>query len=187
MGKIEMLDYYIKKADEIIASNDINDARIFQNEIIAVYENEIKNIREMLDSYSWATSLDNHKVDYIGDVKLLKAKLINYKNNLETGLYKEFLPYKANTLNVTQNSSQNMNNTVQITFEQTISAVEKLSDEILSQTDKEILLGKLTAISNTNDKSTRWEKIRDILKWIANRGIEVGIAALPYIVEVMKG
>ena len=36
------------------------------------------------------------------------------------------------------------------------------------------------------DKTTKWEKAKEILKWIADKSVDVGIAALPYIWEIIK-
>ena len=49
-----------------------------------------------------------------------------------------------------------------------------------------MLNGKLMSIETATDKPTRWEKAKNVLKWIAEKSIEVGIAALPYIVEALK-
>ena len=39
----------------------------------------------------------------------------------------------------------------------------------------------------SKDKKTRWEKVQDTLKWIAEKGIEIGVAALPYIAKALEG
>ena len=49
-----------------------------------------------------------------------------------------------------------------------------------------MLSGKLASISAEKDKEKRWEKISSALKWIAEKGIQVGIAALPYITKALE-
>ena len=84
--------------------------------------------------------------------------------------------------------SQNQTNqiSVNISLEQTITVIEAIPDDKLSQDEKEQLEGKLSNLNTEKDKSKLWGKTQSALKWIADKGVEVGIAALPYIVEALK-
>ncbi len=176
-SKIELLNEYIQRCDSCSEAN----AKQLEYEIIAVYKDEIKNITENLDSYMYHCG--TIKTDYFGDLKILKAHLINHKANLENNLrFSDGTPSQIFNIN----QSQNTDFSISITFEQTISAIEAIPDETLSQDDKEQLEGKLTKIKTEKDKSKLWEKAQSALKWIADKGVEVGIAALPYIVEALK-
>ena len=73
-----------------------------------------------------------------------------------------------------------------MSLEQTIRTINELPSTILSDQDKEILNGKIASLSIENDKQKRWEKVGNTLKWIAEKGIEVGTAALPYIVKALE-
>ncbi len=177
-SKIELINEYIERCEKCSQEN----ARQLVHEIIAVYENEIKGITTNLDSYSWGHK-NLTEIDYLSDTKFLKAHLINHKANLENNLrFTEGTPSQIFNIN----QSQNAEISISITFEQTISAIEAIPDETLSQDEKELLEGKLTKISTEKDKSKLWEKAQSALKWIADKGIEVGIAALPYIAEALK-
>ena len=63
--------------------------------------------------------------------------------------------------------------------------INQLPESVLSTDDKALLTGKLTQISFEKEPESRWEKAKGALKWIAEKGIEVGIAALPYIVQAL--
>ncbi len=186
--KTKILEGYICALDDAITKSDEGKAKELQTEIIAVYEPEIPSLKNELDNYSiscvthFGTSTP---VDYIGDAKLLKAKLQNYKLNLASGLYKPFQGTDG-AVTVTQHVNQDVSTEVVITLEQTISNIQSLPETALSAEDKDILSGKIAAISSEKNKEKRWEKVSGALKWIAEKGIQVGIAALPYIAKALE-
>ena len=184
--KLQMLESYIDKLETAVFQNDNAKAKTLQKEIIAVYESEIASLRSQLDSQDVSHLLQNaSSVDYIGDAKLLQKKLQNYRLNLVTGIYKPFQSSDG-AVTVTQHVNQDVSATVVVTFEQTIHNIQELPESVLSDEEKEMLSGKLASISAEKDKEKRWEKISSALKWIAEKGIQVGIAALPYITKMLE-
>lgn len=175
-SKIELIDAYIEKCNSCTKEN----AYPLIMEIVAVYGNEIKEICTNLDAYSWKKDFER---DYLKDIRYLKAHLINHKVNLENNLrFTEGTPSQIFNINQTQNS----NISISVSLEQAITAIESISDDKLSQDEKDQLEGKLSKLNTEKDKSKLWEKTQSVLKWIADKGIEVGIAALPYIAEALK-
>ena len=184
--KLQMLESYIDKLETAVSQNDNAKAKTLQREIIAVYEPEIASLRRQLDSQDVSHLLQNApSVDYIGDAKLLQKKLQNYRLNLVTGIYKPFQSSDG-AVTVTQQVNQAISTEVVITLDQVISCIQDLPETALSAEDKDILSGKLAAISSEKDKEKRWEKVSGTLKWIAEKGIQVGIAALPYIAKALE-
>ena len=183
--KIRTIDGYIEHLEDSISTGDSKKAENLQTEIIAVFEPEIDGLKVNLDNYNVSHLYLNNPVDYIGDAKLLKAKLQNYKLNLASGLYKPFQGTDG-AVTVTQHVNQDVSTEVVITLEQTISNIQSLPETALSAEDKDILSGKIAAISSEKDKEKRWEKVSGALKWIAEKGIQVGIAALPYIAKALE-
>ena len=183
--KIKVLEGYICALDDAITKKDVGKAKELQTEIIAVYEPEIDSLKSELDNYSFTHYGASTPVDYIGDAKLLRAKLQNYKLNLASGLYKPFQGTDG-AVTVTQHVNQDVSTEVVITLEQTISNIQSLPETALSAEDKDILSGKIAAISSEKNKEKRWEKVSGALKWIAEKGIQVGIAALPYIAKALE-
>ena len=183
-SKIELIDEYIKKCETCTEC----DSRELVHSIVSVFGKDIKNLTDGLDSYDklhmWE-GLNGKKVhlDYFGDIKLLQQKLTYYKSSLEYELEK-LKNTNQPSINLTQNQTNQIS--IIINFEQTISAIESIPDEKLSQDEKELLEGKLSKINTEKDKSKLWKKAQSALKWIADKGIEVGIAALPYIAETLK-
>jgi hypothetical protein len=183
--KLQILEEYIEKLEVAANNNDSKEAQKLQTEIIGVYDSEIDGLRTNLDNYSGAHLYLEEPVDFIGDARLLKAKLVNYKCNLESGLYKLFQNSDGG-VTVSQHVNQDVNATVVVTLDQTINNIQKIPEAILSEEEKETLLGKITAISAEKDSKKRWEKVSSALKWIADKGIQVGIAALPYIAKALE-
>ena len=184
--KLQMLESYIDKLETAVSQNDNAKAKTLQREIIAVYEPEIASLRSQLDSQDVSHLLSNApSVDYIGDAKLLQKKLQNYRLNLVTGIYKPFQSSDG-AVTVTQQVNQDVNATIVITFEQVIHNIQQLPNAVLSDEEKEVLSGKIAAISAEKDKEKRWGKVCSALKWIAEKGIQVGIAALPYIAKALE-
>lgn len=184
--KLKMLDNYINELNTAAEEKNIAHAKRLQTEVIAVYDSEIESLKNNLDNYNLAVHWGcNTPVDYIGDARLLSSKLLNYKLNLASGLYRHFKDTDG-TVNVTQQVSQDVTNNVTVSLEQTIKKINELPSSELSDQDKEILNGKLASISIENDKQKRWEKVGNVLKWIAEKGIQVGTVALPYIVKALE-
>ena len=184
--KLQMLESYIDKLETAVSQNDNATAKTLQREIIAVYEPEIASLRSQLDSQDVSHLFQKApSVDYIGDAKLLKKKLQNYRLNLVTGIYKPFQSSDG-AVTVTQHVSQDVSTSVIVNLEQAIHNIQELPESVLSSEDKEILSGKIASISAEKDKEKRWGKVCSALKWIAEKGIQVGIAALPYIAKTLE-
>lgn len=183
--KTKILEGYICALDDAITKNNEEKAKELQTEIIAVYEPEIPALKDGLDNYSFEHAYVHKPADYIGDAKLLKGKLQNYKLNLAAGLYRPFQNADS-AVTVTQQVNQDVSTEVVITLDQVINSIQDLPETELSAEDKDILSGKIAAISSEKDKEKRWEKVSGTLKWIAEKGIQVGIAALPYIAKALE-
>lgn len=173
-SKIELIDELIEKSNECIEKNDTVTAGKLLSEIRNIFLADIKYL-----DYD----LRDEGKSVFDKLYLLVLKLRNLKGSLESEYEKTKLDQSV-IVNQTQNQVSTI--TIQMTFEQTISAIEAIPDETLSQDDRELLEGKLTKINTEKDKSKLWEKAQSALKWIAEKGFEVGIAALPYIAEALK-
>lgn len=195
MGMIESVQKYIDECDECLATKDIQKAEKLENTIVAVYSNDINGIKVGLDRYkarivSVGTVI---KFDYLGDIELLRAKLLHYKEELENKQNKNSTSRAVpaiNINNVNENtSSANATNITQITYEQVLESIQSLPESILSETDKEALEDKIGALElalNNKDKKKAIDKIGGILKFLVEKGVEVGIAVLPYLGQIAQ-
>lgn len=134
MGKVENIENYIRQCDE---NKDENEKEKLLMQIIHTYSDEIRNITDGLDMYS--NSFEGHKINYTEDAKLIKAKLINYKDNLEREdkkqqfeLEKLRLQQSAfqinNTATNTNDNTSIVNNSVTFNLGQTIENIHSLPE-----------------------------------------------------------
>lgn len=184
MGKIENLEKYIAACDE--KRNGKDEKYYFLQEVFGVYDTEINNIHSGLDMYRFHSSGD--VTDYDGDILKVKAKLINYKDNLEMEEQKrkdelEVARLKGNiNVSATANNSNNIN--IQITLEQVIENIENISEDVLPKEEKEDLEDKISGIDTavkSGKKEKAKEKICGVLKFLTDKGADALIVMLPYL------
>lgn len=85
-----------------------------------------------------------------------------------------------------QNSNIVINSSnVSISLADTISCINSIPNNKLSENDKSVITERLKELSS--DKSwNKWEKTKAIIKWIADKGFEVTTAVLPFILNSLK-
>lgn len=88
----------------------------------------------------------------------------------------------APDVNVTVNNSI----TVTITFEQVRSQIEEMTSLTDEQTQE--ALEKVseieTVVKGDDNKKSKWEKIKPILVWLADKSFDVAMAMLPLLMQV---
>ena len=184
-SKLIFIQSFIDRCDDIIEIADVDTAKQLLMEIIGTFDSDIKNIKSGLDSFSEERRKavffcrPIQPVNYVNELKIVKLKLEKLKIELET-------PAKNGGPLISLTQIQNQTTNIQIDFDITVSAIEKIPDSSLSQEDKEILLGKLTSLKGCSDKKTKWDKCKGILKWLADKGVDVAIAVLPYLLSILK-
>jgi len=129
------------------------------------------------------------QVDFIGDIKLLKQKLINYEANnkreqdkmaydLEYARLKQ--PYVSAHAGSNPTQTATLTAHMTITVEQTVKQIDEISNDILSSSDKDVLkeyIYSLEGMKAAKNKSKFWEKSKELLKFVADKSIDVAIAA----------
>lgn len=184
MGKIDSLEKYIVKLEIKDISDNKKDNLIA--EVISVYDNEINNIRYELSMYGFSCG---DETDYDGDMDKLKAKLINYKDNLEIEEMQrkdelELARLKQGNINVSANANNSNNINIQITLEQALEVIQKIPDDIMTKEEKEDLEDKVSGIDaavKSGKKDKAKEKIESVLKFLADKGADALIVMLPYL------
>ena len=195
MNKLTLVEEYIHRADEIIKTKDQAAAKEFSREIIAVFQSEIPKITSELTAYRFGGDQDDIK-----DTSTLRAMLFNYRTNIrrddeirKNDLEKLKLQQSILTINNTNHneasSEANANVVVVVTVNQAIESINNLPENVLSKEEKESLEEKVAALellTKSGDKEKASKKLGGILRYVADKGIEVGIALLPYLGEISK-
>lgn len=190
MDKIEYIQEFITRCDAIIESRVEKDAEILEREILGVFGSEIDGIRNQLDLYS---NYSGNATNYVGDVTLLRQKLLYYQINLQSE--KEKMKYNLELAKLQQSNiithaeatqSQTTNIDIEIDIEQVTKQIDEISNESLNAEDKDRLkeyLYSLEGIKASKNKSLFWEKTKDVLKFLVDKGADAAIAAMPYIIK----
>jgi len=119
------------------------------------------------------------------NLKQIYNKLLTYKSLgypfLNTLASENTSPPLVQITNTNTNS-----NSLSISFDETRKQIEEMSS--LPDCEIEEILEKInqleSIISSKERKSKKWEKCKDILLWIADKGVDVGIAFLPLILQL---
>lgn len=180
MSKKSLISGYISKCNMILETEDRESAKILEEEIISVYNAEINGLKDGLDSYN---NIYENKVDYVKDIRYLKAKLENYKGDLKlaagTGS-----STKKTTFNINNTLSSSVYNEINISLNNTIKNINSLPNDILNNDEKEELEDKLSGLQralDSDDKNKIWKKLSNILKYAITKGPEVFIAISNFI------
>ena len=110
--------------------------------------------------------------------KMLSFKALGYSS------LKEWIPQNVPMIQIT-NTNQNKVD-INISFDTVRREIENMSAlpdaeirEILSRIDE------LEAIVKSSERrSKKWENAKEIIKWIADKGVDVGIALLPLLLQI---
>ena len=122
-------------------------------------------------------SLEENPDQVLDNLKLIKSKLEAFR----FGANAAQLPALPSTqVNVTTNFH------VEVTFEQVRSQIEDMTSLTTQETEE--ILEKITEIEKTvnsnENKKTKWEKVKPVLKWIADKSLDVGIKLIPLIMKI---
>lgn len=190
MDKIEYIQEFIARCDAVIDSKIAKDAEILEREILGVFGSEIDGIRNQLDLYS---NFSGSATNYVGDITLLRQKLLYYQINLQAE--KEKMEYNLELAKLQQSNiithaeatqTQTTNIDIEIDIEQVTKQIDEISDESLKVEDKDRLkefLYSLEGVKASKNKNLFWKKTKDVLKFLADKGADAAIAALPYIIN----
>ena len=194
MGKIKQIDSYISRCELVLehyGDDRTEDHVLLLSEIVNVFSNEIRDIRGGLASYM-PSPTPKERID---DIQIIKSKLINYKINLQREdeikmhdleLARLKQPVISANASANQNQSTNVNVCQSATFSETRDKINSIDDTILSEDDKETLIGYLSTLDNLKEKGEQskfWDKSKKVLAFLADKGADASIAILPYIIS----
>ena len=168
--------------DEVSNGNDESRWNLFR-ELDGRYQVCIKDYyRGMWESSHsgdklWFPQLKEKPAYVLDNLKLVKSKLETFR-------------FQANAINLPQlpTTQVNVNNNINIsiTFEEVREKIEDMTS--LTNEETEEVLAKISEIEEvvkSNDKKkTKWEKIKPVLVWLADKSCDVGTALLPLLLNI---
>lgn len=173
--KTDFIQGYIDRCNNCKMTNE---AEKLIEEIVSVFGKEIDGLTNGLDTRNQLHMYEElngvHVIyDYMGDVNLLKQKLTSYKISCNV----EVASNPGQVINVNTNVSVN------ITLDQ---ALENVNKAQLSEEDKDYIKEQLAVVSvKKGNKEKVWEAAKGLIKWLGDKSVEAGIAALPYITSLI--
>ena len=115
------------------------------------------------------------------EIRIEKLKVIRDEEFRKLKIAEARATSASMVLNASASAAANVQVTVEATFEQ----IDKLPETTLSDDDKTLLKGMIGDL-NTKDKSKRDSKLGKLQSWLADKGTDVFIAAMPYVVQLIK-
>lgn len=177
---IQMVSQDIKKCDDVLLSGQgINP---LLNELVGKYSkvsNNFPTIEMNPLLFRMHPNVPKENVQIIQG--FLKAYLLNDCEDYR------FDESKNTGINVITNITNTNENNVSIkSFPETKIEIENMTS--LPDTEIEEILSKIDELENivnsTDRKTKKWENAKDIIKWVADKGVDVGTALLPIILQI---
>lgn len=120
-------------------------------------------------------------------IKGVLDSFIRNKGKLDFVFDSESKKIIINNNNISTNTNTNTNLT-EIKIEQVIETIS--NNGSIPQKEIDEILAYLSELENivkgSDTKPKKWERIKDITKYILDKGIDIGITVLPYILSVAK-
>lgn len=175
-----IIDEDINRCEEILKNGDKNSLFCFHRELKSKYKKIIDGFSEELYSLFYDDSGDTAKMN----IKIMKKKLELFRAMGYENHYAE----KAGTVVVsnTNTNTFSADMKIEVSFSDARGTVENMS--ALKEAEIQEILAKIEElekiVSSTERKSKKWEQAKDIIKWVADKGVDVGTALLPLILKI---
>lgn len=194
MGKIETLNFYINSCD--LENQSIFDHQDLINEITMIYHSEISDLEYGLSPKFIDDNIEKESVYPVHDLKVLKLKLENHRDNLLREDQKRIEELKILELKsqiTINNNNHNTSNSISsataitnISISQTMKNINELPEGILNKNEtvelKE-LIHSIDEMIAVKDNEGAKSKISKVLNTIGNKGFELFVAVAPYLLQ----
>lgn len=183
-----MVDEDIKKCELFEKeSHSCQEKKLLFIELVSKYSAHIAGLGDGLVGYSPAANryvFENpDEPDLEDNIRAIKFKLLAFKNND----YRNTKSIDNNpNFHVTNTLTANQTQNIAITFEEVKRQIKDMTG--LSDEETENTLAKIdeikTIVEQDESKKTKWQKIKPILIWLADKSVDVGCALLPLILKI---
>ena len=168
-------------------SHSYQEKRLLFIELVSKYSAHIAGLGDGFVGYIPASNryvFENpDDPDLEDNIRSIKFKLIAFKNND----YRNSKSIDDNpNLHVTNTLTATQTQTITVSFEEVKRRVKDMTG--LSEEETENTLAKIdeikTIVEQDGSKKTKWQKIKPILIWLADKSVDVGCALLPLILKI---
>jgi hypothetical protein len=157
-------------------SND--DLKKLYNRIDHIYANTLDMYTDGLCGWMYndgepgddQTRLRIEKLRYYRDVEFRKLKIAETQKT---------------SVSMTQSTQATVDASIVINMSATIEQIDALPETSLSDDDKTLLKGMIADLAD-KDSRKRETKLQKLTNWLGDKGTDVFIAAMPYIVQIIK-
>ena len=183
----KMVDTDIGRCESYLSGErDEETGRDLHLEMITKYPTYITNFGLSLYNYSAEFGFNSEYFSFdamISNLKVIKNKLSAFKAN---GYRNSKSVVNDNHINIANNLNATQSQTVTISFEDVKRNIENMT--ALSDKETEETLKKVDEIKdiveNDQNKKTKWQKIKPILLWLADKSVDVGMSLLPLLLKI---
>lgn len=179
----QMIEADIKRIEDTVISGSTEDRWELFREMDGKYQSCIVDFYKGMwqsvsdKNYLAFPALQMHPNQVTDNLKMVRSKL-------------EVFRYQANAVSLPKDAATHVNITnnvsVNISFEQARAKIEDMTSLTDEQT-KEVL-EKVDAIETIvkgdGNRKTRWEKVKPILTWLADKSFDVGMTIIPLLMQV---
>lgn len=173
---MKIIDEDIKLCEDFKSGNYPLDIEDYHNLLKSKYAKIINGFNEGLYDIFY----DSNHTAKKANIESMRQKLVLFK---AMG-YENYITEKPD--GITFNNTNQLNSTINVSF----ADVKKQVEEMTSLRDEEIdeihsKIDDLEKIIDSSERKTKkWDMAKDIIKWIADKGVDVGIALLPLILKI---
>lgn len=169
-----IIDEDIERCKEAIEKSGKADLRYLHHSLLSKYSPVISDFGAHFFSLAYDESGENTRKN----IEIIKEKLILFK-----AMGYENLDHASDHSLIVNNT---INNSVDITFDSVKTQIENMGALTQAEIDEAInRISELERIVNSGDKKTqKWESAKSIIRWIADKGVDVGIALLPLLLQI---
>ncbi len=185
--KITQLENNIEEGRSLLESHNKNKIILFVNKILSLYREEIgssetQNIRNRLELITDSTTFEAIENELGLLIEILKRICSNIK--IEAKKQNNIAINNVNNFSPTVNSIAMQNLNIEISLS---SVIEQINKTNLSNKDKDEIIRILNDINRCKpQKMSLWKKIKEALKFLLNKSIEICAIVLPFLSPILQ-
>ena len=171
------IDDYVAEIDDLLADFDRIEADALIDRMRPRFHEEGVRLKFKARTFGMRVSVGDYCYDpppsdddYIADLNGFRARLLEVKAERED-------PYSVHY-------QQPMSVSEQVDVMNHISVIQSLPDSTLSEEDKMMLSGMLTAIQNLEGDKKK-AKVMEVVRWLGDKAVDVAIAAIPALASMI--